>query len=180
LIMADNFTDTIDGDGRYASRVRVNRKVIEFDGLASANNESKTVFLNGKIGRIIIDPSRCTSTSTTATSGSLSILMDIEDAAGNQYTYCDSLEDLDFRDASNTPLHFQTSEGGNMNADGGATSGLHFTVTAPGSSKAGTVTIDEPAAWNGLVCGQVTFKVATSAGTFDSDTGSLRLTVLFE
>lgn len=180
MIMVDNYTDYIDGDGRYASRVRVNRKVIEFDGLASANNESKTVFLNGKIGRIIIDPSRCTSTSTTATSGSLSILMDIEDAAGNQYSYCDSLEDLDFRNTSNTPLHFQTSEGGNMNADGGATSGLHFTVTAPGSSKAGTVTIDEPAAWNGLVCGLVTFKIATSAGTFDSDTGSLRLTVLLE
>ena len=58
MIMVDNYTDYIDGDGRYASRVRVNRKVIEFDGLASANNESKTVFLNGKIGRIIIEPSR--------------------------------------------------------------------------------------------------------------------------
>jgi hypothetical protein len=178
--MTDNPTDTNDGEGRYASRTRVNRRVILFDNLASVGSATKTLHLNGKIARVVIDPSRVKSTSTTATSGSFKISMDVEDAGGTEYPYCDTIANLDYRTSSNTPLNFQTSEGGNLNADGGATSGLHFTVSAPSSSTTGGVTIDEAAPWNGLVCGDVTFTIADSAGTFDADTGVLRLILIME
>ena len=180
--MSDRPNDVQDGVGRYASRSRVNRTVVVFssDDLGGVATATKTLQLNGKIARIVIDPSRVKSTSTTATSGSLDILMDMQDAGGTQYPYCDTISFLDFRTSSNTPFHLQTSEGGNKNADGGATSGLQFTVTAPSGSKTGGVVIDEPAPWNGLVCGDVLVKITTSAGTFDADTGDLRVVIIQE
>ncbi len=176
--MTDNPTSINDGSGRYGSRVRVNRELIEIT-MPAAATVSSTVALNGKIGRIIIDPSRITANgSVGATSGSMKISMDIEDSGSVEYPYCDTLAALDFRTASNTPLHFQTSEGGNMNADAGATSGLALTVTAPGSSTTGGVVIDEPAAWNGLVCGDVTFTLAVAAGAFTG--GTARILLIYE
>lgn len=176
--MTDNFTDIDDGDGRYASRQRINRKVVDIP-TASGNSVSTTVIMNGKIGRIILDPSRVTANgSVGATSGSMKLTMDIEDSSSIEYPYCDTLAALDFRTSSNTPLNFQTSEGGNMNADGGATSGLALTVTAPASSTTGGKTIDEPSAWNGLVCGAVTFTFAVAAGAYTG--GSIRLVLIYE
>jgi len=170
-----------DGVARYASRTRVNREVIEFtqSDLAGNNTATKTLPLNGKIARIVLDPSRVVY-GGAATTGSLKITMNIEDSAGNEYPYCDTLSVLNFRTDNNAPLNFQTSEGGNMNADGGATSGLHLTVTAPTSSKTGGIVIDEPAPWNGLVCDAVSFTVAVSASTFDASTGTMRLIVIYE
>ena len=163
--MTDSYTDIDDGVGRYASRTRVNRKILTLTG-DGTNSLNGTLNINGKISRIVLDPSRVSCGSNTATGGSLKITMDIEDTGGTEYP------------ASNTPLNCQTAEGGNMNADGGTTSGLHFTVTAPASSTTGGKTIDEPAPWNGLVCGQVRFTIATSDSTFAS--GDIRLIVIYE
>jgi len=135
--------------------------------------------MNGKISRIVLDPSRATDNgSVGATSGSLKITMDIQDEGGAEYPYCDTVAALDFRGSSNTPLNLQTSEGGNMNADGGATSGLHLAVSAPANSTIGGVTIDEAAPWNGLVCGAVTFTLAVAAGAWTG--GTIRMIVIYE
>jgi len=176
--MTDNPTSIFDGDGRYGSKTRVNREFVEID-MPAAATVSQTIQLNGKISRVVLDPSRITSNgSVTATSGTLQLTMDIEDAGGTEYPYCDTVSFLDYRTASNTPLNFQTSEGGNMNADAGATTGLHFTVTAPASSKTGGVVIDEPAPWSGLVCGALTITLATTAGAFTG--GTARLVFIYE
>ena len=175
--MTDSFNDIDDGVGRYASRTRVNRRVLTLtaDGTNSLNG---TIDLNGKIGRMVLDCSRVTCDSNTATGGSLQITMDIEDGGGTEYPYCDTIAGLDVRTASNTPLNFQTSEGGNMNADGGTTSGVHLTVSAPANSTTGGVTIDEAASWNGLICGRARFTVATSNSTFSA--GTIRIIVIHE
>ena len=175
--MTDSYADIDDGVGRYGSRTRVNRRILTLTG-DGTNSLNGTLDINGKIARVILDPSRVSCGSNTATGGSLKITMDIEDSEGVEYPYCDTIAALDVRTASNASLHFQTAEGGNMNADGGTTSGLHFTVSAPGSSTTGGVTIDEPAPWNGLVCGQVRFTVATSNSTFAS--GDIRIIVIHE
>ncbi len=176
--MTDNPTAIFDGDGRYASRTRVNRAFVEIT-MPAAATVSETIQLNGKVARIVLDPSRITSNgSVTATSGTMKLTMDLEDSGGNEYPYCDTISFLDYRTASNTPLNFQTSEGGNMNADAGATSGLHLTVTAPSGAKTNGVVIDEPAAWSGLVCGGLTITLATTAGAFTG--GTARLVILYE
>ncbi len=176
--MTDNPTSIFDGDGRYGSKTRVNREFVEIT-MPAAATVSQTIQLNGKISRVILDPSRITSNgSVTATSGTLQLTMDIEDAGNTQYPYCDTISFLDYRTSSNTPLNFQTSEGGNMNADGGTSSGLHFTVSAPSGAKTGGVVIDEAAAWSGLVCGAVTITLATTAGAFTG--GTARLIFIYE
>jgi hypothetical protein len=172
--------DIDDGVGRYASRVRVNRKLITLtaDG---TNTITETIQMNGKVGRVVLDVSRLTCNANAGTTGSLKILMDLTDTAGTplQYSYCDTLANFDVRTAVTAAYNFQTSEGGNMNADAGATSGLHFTVTAPSAITVGGVTIDEPAAWSGLVCGAVTFKLETSNGVFTNGT-TARVLVIHE
>ena len=176
--MTDNPTSIFDGDGRYGSKTRVNREFVEIE-MPAAATVSQTIQLNGKVSRVVLDPSRITSNgSVTATSGTLQLTMDIEDSGGTEYPYCDTVSFLDYRTSSNTPLNFQTSEGGNMNADAGATTGLHFTVTAPASSKTGGVVIDEPAPWSGLVCGALTITLATTAGAFTG--GTARLVIIYE
>ena len=176
--MTDNPTSIFDGDGRYGSKTRVNREFVEIT-MPAAATVSQTIQLNGKVSRVILDPSRITANgSVTATSGTLQLTMDIEDSGNTQYPYCDTISFLDYRTSSNTPLNFQTSEGGNLNADGGATSGLHFTVSAPSGAKTGGVVIDEAAAWSGLVCGAVTITLATTAGAFTG--GTARLIFIYE
>ena len=163
--------DIDDGTGRYASRVRVNRKMITLtaDG---TNTITETVQLNGKIGRVVLDVSRLTCNSNAGTTGKFNILMDLADSAGTpvSYKYCDELANFDVRTAVTGAYHFQTSEGGNLNADGSNNTGLHFTVTAPSAVTTGGVTIDESAPWSGLVCGAVTFKLETSNGLFTDGT----------
>ena len=174
--MTDSFSDIDDGVGRYASRIRVNKRTLTLTG-DGTNSINGTLDLNGKICRIVLDPSRISCGSNTATGGSLKITMDVEDTGGTEYPYCDTIAALDVRTSSNTPLNFQTAEGGNR----GTTSsncGLHFTVTAPANSTTGGLTINEPAPWNGLVCGRVRFTLATSNSTFAS--GTVRLTIIHE
>jgi len=161
--VTDNFTDIDDGDGRYASRQRINRRVVTFD--LSGSSVSETIQFNGKIGRIILDPSRAEANgSVTGTSGSMTLSMDIEDSGSTEYTYCNAVSSLDFRTASNTPFHFQVAEGANTD-----TAGVHLTVTSPGSVAA---------SWNGLVCGALKITLATSAGAFTG--GTIRMVIIYE
>ena len=81
--MTDSFSDIDDGVGRYASRTRVNRRVLTLTG-DGTNSLNGTLDLNGKIAQIILDCTRVTCGSNTATGGSFSITMDIEDGDGDQ------------------------------------------------------------------------------------------------
>jgi len=182
--VVDNPTSIFDGEGRYASRTRANREVVVFTTAdlrsdASNNTASKTITVNGKVTSMIIDPSRVKSTSTTATSGSIEFRMDIEDSGGNGYLCFDQIAALDYRTASNTPLRFEVSPGANQ-----GTSASHFgnpfAVNAPASSTAGGDTIGQPTPWNGLLCGTTTITVADGSGTFDADTGELRVIIVYE
>lgn len=180
----DNPTSIFDGEGRYASRTRANREVVVFTTAdlrsdASNNTASKTITVNGKMTSMIIDPSRVKSTSTTATSGSIEFRMDIEDSGGNGYLCFDQIAALDYRTSSNTPLRFEVAPGANQ-ATANGHYGVPFYVTAPANSTAGGNVLDQPASWNGLLCGTTTITVATSAGTFDADTGELRVIIVYE
>jgi len=136
-------TELDDGVGRYASRVRVNRRVLDIvgDGTGSISN---TIDMNGKIQRIVLDMSRMATDTASATDGSIDILMDGTADGGTQYSYCDTVSSLDYRTSSNSVLHFQISEGANTD-----TAGVHLKMTGPGGA----------ASWNGLVMGKITFKL---------------------
>ena len=162
--MTDNPSSIFDGDGRYGSRTRVNREFVEIT-MPAAATVTQSVQLNGKVARIVLDPSRITANgSVLAGSGSLTLSMDIEDSGSSEYKYCDAVSSLDFRTSSNAPLHFQTAEGANTNA-----AGVHFTVTNP----AGVA-----AAWSGLVCGTLNITLAVGAGAFTG--GTARLVIIYE
>ena len=162
--MTDSFNDIDDGVGRYASRTRVNRRVLTLTG-DGTNSLNGTLDLNGKIAQIILDCTRVTCGSNTATGGSFSITMDIEDGDGDQeYPYCNTVSSLDVRSSIATPHIFQIAEGANTD-----TAGVHLTVTSPGGVAA---------SWCGHVCGQVRFTVATSNSTFSA--GTIRVIVIHE
>ena len=76
-----------DGVGRYASRTRINRRVLDITG-DGTGSISGTIDMNGKISRIILDMSRMASNSNGATQGSLDISMDAEADGGTDYKYC--------------------------------------------------------------------------------------------
>ena len=52
--MTDSFNAIDDGVGRYASRTRVNRRVLTLTG-DGTNSLNGTLDLNGKIAQIILD-----------------------------------------------------------------------------------------------------------------------------
>ncbi len=157
-------TDEIDdGVGRYASRSRINRRVldIESDGSGSI---SGTIDINGKISRIILDMAAMDCTATTNSQGSMAISMD----GATEYPYCDTVSSLDFRNATNLVGNFQIAEGANTD-----TAGVHLTVTSPGSV-AGS--------WNGAVCGRVKFTLSLGGSkVFTASAGSkARIVILHE
>ena len=53
-------------------------------------------------------------------------------------------------------------------------------VTAPTNSTSGGTAINEPAAWNGLLTGYVNITVTLAAGTWNADTGDLRVVIIYE
>jgi len=179
--MVDNPTSLDDGEGRYASRSRINRKVLTLSNadLGGNSTASVTTQINGKLGRLIIDASRCTTTGASATGGSIDLTMDLEQDDNSEYKYCDTIGGLNFTATANTAQHFQMSEGSNQGVSG-SDNALHFSVTAPTSSTSGGTTINEPAAWNGLLTGYVKITVTLAAGTFQSSTGEMRIVIIYE
>ena len=156
-----------DGVGRYASRTRINRRVLDIvgDGTASI---SGTIDMNGKISRIVLDMSRMASNSNGATQGSMAITMDAESDGGTDYKYCETVSSLDFRTASNLVGHFQIAEGANTD-----TAGAHLTINNPAGA-AGS--------WNGAVCGRVKFTLSLSnSKVFTSGASNIaKITILHE
>lgn len=179
--MVDNPTNLDDGEGRYASRSRINRKVIVFTSTELGGNDTASIStqINGKLGRLIVDASRCVTAGAGTTDGSIDLTMDLQEAGGGEYKFCDTIGALNFTATANTAQHFQMSEGSNQGVTG-SDNALHFSVTAPGSSTSGGVAINEPAAWNGLLTGYVNITVTLASGTFDAGTGDLRVVIIYE
>ena len=157
-------TDEInDGVGRYASRSRINRRVLDISADGSSSI-SGTIDMNGKISRIILDMADMDCTATTNTQGSMDITMD----GANEYRYCEQVASLDFRNATNLEAHFQIAEGANTD-----TAGVHLTINNP-AGVAGS--------WNGCVTGRVKFTLALSGGkVFTASAGSkARIVIIHE
>lgn len=157
-------TDEVDdGSGRYASRVRVNRRVLDISADGSGSI-SGTIDMNGKISRIILDMTDMDCTASTNSQGSMAISMD----GATEYPYCNTVSSLDFRNATNLVGHFQIAEGANTD-----TAGVHLTVTSPGNVVG---------SWNGCVVGRVKFTLSLSASkVFTASAGSkARIVILHE
>ena len=156
-----------DGVGRYASRTRINRRVLDITGDGTGST-SGTIDMNGKISRIILDMSRMASNSDGATQGSMAITMDADSDGGTDYKYCETVSSLDFRTATNLVGHFQIAEGANTD-----TAGVHLTINNPAGA-AGS--------WNGAVCGRVKFTLSLSSSkVFTSGASNIaRITILHE
>ena len=156
-----------DGVGRYASRTRINRRVLDITG-DGTGSISGTIDMNGKISRIILDMSRMASNSDGATQGSMAITMDADSDGGTDYKYCQTVSSLDFRTATNLVGHFQIAEGANTD-----TAGVHLTINNPAGA-AGS--------WNGAVCGRVKFTLSLSSSkVFTSGASNIaRITILHE
>ena len=185
-----------DGDGRYASRNRVNRLVYEFTTLDLMAQLSVTadVQINGKIDNIIVDATRSVLQlpgGGVVSDGSFQLLMsDLTDGAGAPalYPYHAPISALDFTAASPQPYCFQTSEGG-ATADGTHADANHLVVWSGKQSGAaalpktyngaGVATVmDDTVPWTGLVCGKVQIKL-TTATAWDPTTGSIFVTIIY-
>ena len=129
--MVDNPTNLDDGEGRYASRSRINRKVIVFTSTELGGNSTASIStqINGKLGRMVIDASRCATTGASATQGSVDLTMDLQQDDNSEYKFCDTIAGLNFTATANTAQHFQMSEGSNQGVTG-SDNALHFSRTA--------------------------------------------------
>ena len=162
-----------DGEGRYASRTRCNRLVYDFvaGDLTSLTTKSVTVNLNGKVHRIIVDPT-----------GVFELIDDLG------YPYHSAISALDFSVDSTAVYQFQTSEGA-ATADGTHNDSNHLVVFSGKShdgvlpktlNGAGTATVmDDTAPWTGLVCGPVTIRLTSTAKAWTS-AATIRIVIYYE
>ena len=83
------------------------------------------------------------------------MFMDVEDGDGNELHYFDQITGLNYSGTgSDEVIYFEVTQGANKGTANGH-SGLHFGITAPTTATASGTAFDQPAAWNGLVCGEV-------------------------
>jgi hypothetical protein len=163
-----------DGDF-YLSRCRVNRHV-----LSIVAGETATLRLNGKISKIIIDATDSAYMMGTGNIGRFQLFMDVEDGDGTELPYCDQITGLNFSGSgSNQVISLEVSQGANQGT-ASSKSGMHFSVSAPSTASSGGGTLNEPAAWNGLVCGDVRFTLDVAAPNLLNPTKSFRVVILLE
>ena len=173
-----------DGEGRYGSRVRVNRLVYDFvaGDLTSLTTKSVVVPLNGKIHKIIVDPTASVIADGTSTTGVFQLLDDLG------YPYHSAISALDFSVDSTAVYQFQTSEGA-ATADGTHNDSNHLVVFSGKShdgalpktlNGAGAATVmDDTTPWTGLVCGAVTIKIDSTAKAWTS-AAVIRVAIYYE
>lgn len=147
--MTNNRETFTDGEF-YLSRCRVNRHVIELVG-----GESKQVALNGKVSKVIVDASDSLHALGSGNHGRFQLLMDIEDGGANEIPYFDIIGKLNFTGAGSGQVALLEVSPGSNKGTGSTENSLHFSVTTTSAAESGGVAINEPAAWNGLVCGNV-------------------------
>jgi len=148
--MANNRGSITDGEN-YLSRSRVNRHVITLTGEAPQQLAS----LNGKVSKVVVDASEATLQVGSGNHGELKFLMDIEDGGGTEIPYFDTIGKLNFTGGGAGQVALLEVTPGSNKGTATSKNSLHFSVTTTSAAQSGGVAIDEPAAWNGLVCGQV-------------------------
>ncbi len=147
--MTNNRESLTDGDF-YLSRCRVNRHVIELTG-----GEAKQVSLNGKISKVVVDASDAALALGSGNHGRFQLLMDVEDGGGNEIPYFDIIGKLNYTGAGSGQVALLEVSPGSNKGTGSTKNSLHFSITTTSAAESNGVAIDEPAAWNGLVCGKV-------------------------
>jgi hypothetical protein len=184
-----------DGEGRFASRTRVNKLVYEFtvEEIGGAPMAMARFKMNGKIHRVVVDATRCSvEGGADKTHGTFQLFdADLSDAAGNPYSYHAQISALDYTAASPAPYQFQTSEGA-ASRDGAHNDANHFVIWS-GKQNSGALpktldgagaaqVMDDTVPWTGLVAGTVQAAITVNAGggNFAADTGSLFLTIYYE
>ena len=187
-----------DGDGRYASRTRVNRLVYDFlqaDLATKTAVTSSAIPFNGEIHSIWLDAtqSKLALNGDAQTSQGIFTIQsaDLTDLAGNALIYASPIYGVDYTTLSPAPYQFQTNEGAAqenppstvMNCSLAVAVGLSGHSTSPATpmimNTAGApAAIDGIQPWTGRVCGQLQFKLNTTSA-WASDTGSIRIVVLY-
>ena len=167
--------DAIDDGDFYLSRCRVNRHVVTMNA-----GENGTVRLNGKVSKIIIDATQSAYSSGSGTNlGRFQLKMDVDDGDGSQLQYFDQITGLNYSGGgSNQIAYLEVSQGANQGTSN-SHSGMHFAVSAPSTASAAGNTLNQAAAWNGLVCGEVTIVCDTASGTLNS-ANTIRVIIYLE
>ena len=181
------------GEGRYASRTRVNRIIYEWsqDDLATQPMAVANIpGLNGEIHTIYLDVGASkldTNADADTEKGSLTISSPLLNLAGQPMNLCNQITSLDFTNkAAGRVYTFQTTEGsqqGTMDHALSVSPGLSAHSTTPAAPKVanagGTATvIGANQAWTGRVAGGMVVMLSISGGTvWAADTGAIRLII---
>jgi len=173
--MTNNRQSTTDGEN-YLSRCRVNRHIVTLNGL---NAQSETVSLNGKVSKIIIDASDANYAVGSGNLGTLTATMDIEDNAGAEINYFDVIGLLNYSGSGTDQVALLEVTPGSNRGTASSKNSLHLSVSAPAGVTSGGTIINEPAAWNGLVCGKVRFTAGVTPAPNHMDPESVIRIIIF-
>jgi|11BtaG_2_1085332.scaffolds.fasta_scaffold21629_2 hypothetical protein len=175
--MANNRQSITDGEN-YLSRSRVNRHVITLTG----ESPNQLVPLNGKVSKVVVDASDASLDVGSGNTGELKFLMDIEDGSATEIPYFDTIGKLNYTGAGSGQVALLEVTPGSNKGTASAKNSLHFSVTTTTAAESGGVAINEPAAWNGLVCGQVRVfaDVDPGSGTVLAPASVIRVIIFME
>ena len=174
--MTNNRETLTDGDF-YLSRCRVNRHVITLTG-----GDAAQVSLNGKVSKVVVDDSDASLLAGSGNHGRLQFLMDIEDSGGTEIPYFDTIGKLNFTGAGSGQVALLEVSPGSNKGTATSKNSLHFSITTTSGAESNGVAIDEPAAWNGLVCGKVRVvcDLDPASGAILAPTAEIRVIILLE
>jgi len=173
--MTGNRQTLTDGEN-YLSRCRVNRHVVEI----TDNNHSVQVRINGKVSKVIVDATGATTLGSTSNVGELQFLMDVETDGGEAHPYFDKISKLNYTGSGGDMVSMHEVTQGSNQGTANSKNSLHFSVSTTSASESGAGAINEPAAWNGLVCGNVRITVGCTAPAALAPTSVIRVIILTE
>lgn len=176
--MTNNRETFTDGDF-YLSRCRVNRHVVEINHQIGPTVQ---VSLNGKVSKVVVDATDASLLAGSGNTGRLMFHMDIEDGDGVEIPYFDTISKLNFTGAGTDQVALLEVSPGSNKGTASAKNSLHFAVTTTSAAESGGVAINEPAAWNGLVCGKVriTADADPTSGSIVDPSSVIRVIILLE
>jgi len=173
--MTNNRQTFTDGEN-YLSRCRVNRHVVVIDG----GTPSVQVKINGKVSKVIVDATDATTLGSSSNLGEMEWFMDIEDGSGAELPYFDKISKLNFTGSGANMVSMHEVTQGSNQGTANAQNSLHFSVSTTSASESGAGAITEPAAWNGLVCGQVRINLACAHPGVLAPPSVVRIIILTE
>jgi len=173
--MTGNRQTMTDGEN-YLSRCRVNRYVVEISG----DNPAVQVRINGKVSKVIVDATGATTLGSTSNLGELQFFMDVETDGGSEHPYFDKISKLNFTGSGGDMVSMHEVTQGSNQGTANSKNSLHFSVSTTSASESGAGAINEPAAWNGLVCGNVRIVIGCTAPAVLAPPSVVRVIILTE